>query len=147
MQTSTREAQRKSLIAQIEAAFGDVRLGNGVSLHQARAMDNYEDDATIGAARALDTEERWQDISDEKLKHLSDTLSFMDAEGFRFHIPRFMMFVLTHEASDEESDVVTAEYAKRFSDMRGNPGDRLELLSSEQREVIRAFADFHARED
>ena len=77
-----REAQRLRLIRQVESAFDGIGLGGGVSLHQARAMDNRDSDAEIAAARALDTEARWQDVSDEKLDRLSDTLAFMDPHGF-----------------------------------------------------------------
>lgn len=128
------------MLARIESAFQGVQLGNGVSLHQARAMDDWEHDATVAAARALDTEERWQDISDEKLHRLSDTLPFMDAEGFRFHIPRFMVFNLNNETSDSWA-YASAIY---WSDMRERTGDHLALLSNEQREVIQAFFEFHA---
>ncbi|MDB5297630.1 MAG: hypothetical protein JWO31_3613 [Phycisphaerales bacterium] len=92
-----REAERLRLIRQVEAAFDGVELGDGVSLHQARGMDDHASDAEVAAARALDAEGRWQDVSDEKLDRLSDTLPFMDAEGFRFYLPRFMLFALKHD--------------------------------------------------
>ena len=93
------QPELRQLLAEIEAAFGDVRLGGGVSLHQARAIDDFHlglGGPDFAAARRLDAEERWQDIPDGKVENLSDTLVFMDAEGFRFHMPRFMVYMLTH---------------------------------------------------
>jgi hypothetical protein len=66
--------------SRVGTAHDGVELGEGVSLHQARAMDDYRSDAEVAAARALDTESRWQDVTDEKLERLSDTLPFMDAK-------------------------------------------------------------------
>jgi hypothetical protein len=140
--TFKRDAERDSLIARIEAAFGHVRLGEGVSLHQARAMDDYESEATIASVRTFDTEHRWQDVSDEKLDRLSDTLPFMDAEGFRFYMPRFMTFALRNEGSGSWA----RDTAIYWSDTRERAGDHLALLSDEQRDVIRAFCEFYAHE-
>jgi hypothetical protein len=132
---------RPLLIRQIEAAFDSVELGHGVSLHQARAMDDCASPAEIAAARALDTENRWQDITDEKLDRLADTLPFMDAEGFRFHIPRFMIFALLNEGWSWARD--TAIY---WTDTSGRPSEHLSLLSEDQRMAVEAFAEFYIEE-
>ena len=135
-----RDAVRAKLLRQIESAFDGVELGGGVSLHQARAMDDYESPSEIAAARTLDTESRWQDISDEKLDRLSHTLAHMDAEGFRFHIPRFMTYALLNEGSGSFatfSPIYFTEKSRR-SDTRTN------LLSEDQRAAVEAFADFYS---
>ena len=112
-----RIALRDALLRQIEAAFGNVRLGGGRSMHQADAIDDYEDDNVIAKARDLDTEVRWQDVSDDKLVRFQSVLPFLDAEGFRFYFPRFMTFALRH--ADSESAVPdTAIY---WSDMDARP--------------------------
>ncbi len=99
-----REAERLRLIHEIEAAFEGVALGNGVSLHQARAMDDdWVNQSDVADLRSQDPEERWQDISDEKLDLLADTLPFMDPEGFRFYLPRFMVFALKHSEGSQYS--------------------------------------------
>ena len=140
--TAEREARRLRLISLVESSFRDVRLGSGVSLHQARAMDDYRDDATIAAARALDPEERWQETSGEKLVRLSDTLPFMDAQGFRLHLPRFMLFALRNE--DPGSWAGGAAISS--CDLRGISAERLAILSAEQRQAIQAFSEFYADE-
>ena len=135
---AARGAERQRLISQIEAAFDGVALGRGLSLHQGRAIDNYEPAAAVAEARHADTELRWQDISDEKLEMLSDALSFLDAEGFRFYMPRFMVYALHH---NETSDSMASYSAIHAAEPRDTSG-RQSLLSAAQREVIRDFAEF-----
>lgn len=138
-----REAARRALIARVLDAFGDVRLHGGWSLHQARALDDYLGEDEVRAARALDEEVRWQDIPDEKIHRLHDTLAFMDPEGFRFHLPRFMQFALEHlEERDSFSDSNACASAIYWADLRDS-SDRFSLFSGEQRTVVQAFGDFY----
>ena len=131
---------RPHLLHQIEAAFDGIELGRGVSLHQARAADDYASAADVEAARALDSESRWQDITDEKLNRLADTLPLMDAEGFRFHIPRFMIFALLNEGARSWA----RDTAIYWTDTAERPGEHLSLLSEDQRRAVEAFAEFFA---
>jgi len=55
---------RAALIAEIECAFGDVQRGNGITLHQARALDDYRNEQEQAEARKSDTDTRWQHIPD-----------------------------------------------------------------------------------
>lgn len=135
-----RNKSRDRLLRRIEAAFGGVRLGGGRSLHQVDAMDDYEEDDVVAKARELDTEVRWQDVSDDKLVRFAGALPFLDAEGFRFYFPRFMTFALRHP----DSDSAVPDTAIYWSDMDARPGDQRRLLTEEQKAVIRAFAAFHA---
>jgi hypothetical protein len=137
-----REAERQILIGRVAAAFAYVQLGDGVSLNQARCMDDYASPSAIAAARELDEERSWQEISDEKVDLLGDTLAFMDAEGFRFYFPRFMTFALleTNPSSFAHGSAVW------FSNMAERAGKHLDLLNDEQRSVVRDFAAFHAAE-
>jgi hypothetical protein len=129
------------LARQVEAAFQGVRLGEGVSLHQARAMDDYASDDEIAAARALDIEERWQDVPDEKVDRFSDALAFMDAAGLRFYLPRFMVFALKHREGSEYSGSRACDAAINNADLRDTPGKHA-LMTERQREAVRAFAEF-----
>lgn len=136
-----REAERLRLIREVEVAFDGVALGNGVSLHQARALDKRASDAEVAAARPMDTEERWQDVPDEKIDRLADTLPFMDAEGFRFYLPRFMLFALKHSGGSQYSNSWACDTAIYWSDLRDTTGKHA-LLTQEQRDALRAFGEF-----
>jgi len=127
------EQRRQALIAEIEAAFTDVRLGDGVSLHQARALDDYWSHEEAAAARRHDREERWRDISDEKVRNFNDTLTFMDAAGFRFHLPRFMVFALENPTDEMPVCLFSICALKRRDD------GKFRLLNDEQRRAINHF--------
>jgi len=139
----------RQLLAEIEAAFGDVRLGDGISLHQARALDDYETDEVVAAARALDAVARWQDITDDKLDRLNDTLAFMDAAGFRYHLPRFMTWSLTHAGTGTGSFAIDAPvYACDFrNNLKEYAMSRYALLSPEQLRTVARFLRFAAAHD
>ncbi len=81
----------------IEAAFAEVRLGSGIGLHEARALDDYADGSTQAAARAEDEKEDWQKISAATLRERNSSLSFFDAAGMRFHLPAFLICDLQGE--------------------------------------------------
>jgi len=153
-QSPPRQSIVEQILADIESAFGNVVLGDGISLHQARALDDYESEAQAAVVRNLDTESRWQDLSDEEVDQFGDALPFMDAAGFRFHMPRFMVFALTAGLNGSDSFAVDATiYQCDFSEeLKDYAMLRYALLSSEQRKVIAEFLrfivehphDFHA---
>jgi hypothetical protein len=140
------EDMRMELVAAIGAAFVEVHLGNGTSLHQARALDDLE---SPEAVRHLDKETDWGQIQDSKIECFPDTLAFMDAEGFRFHIPAFMIYSLNHyRTSIFSSSVCAAIYAL---DPSIEPRDwqlaKYVLFSEEQKRVILRFLEFFADDE
>ena len=131
-----RSVLKRRLSEQIELHFGNVELGNGISITQARGIDdNWYCDPKD---RELDTELRWQDVSDEKIERLADTLAFLDAEGFRFYFPRFMVFALEHEG-DDTCAFECAVYASY--DCWGTNGHHA-MMSEGQRKVVQVFRDY-----
>jgi|GEM_PF-1146464 len=90
-----REASQK-LLRRIEAAFRDVKRGNGCTLHQALAIDDRELSGTIESAKLKDTDESWQEIPDEKVARLDVALGYLDFEGFRYYLPAYLSFALRY---------------------------------------------------
>lgn len=132
-----RARARPALLRRIAGTFDGVRLGGGVSLHQARAIEDYRAGAEVAAARTLDTERDWHEVPDEKVGRLWDTLPFLDAEGFRFYLPRFMTYALRHEAeAPEVRRTILANVEPR------NLRERGALVSDEQRAAMEAFVAF-----
>lgn len=80
------------LIPIITDAFCDVQLEDGTSFHQAKALDDYAD---TDAARLLDTDNHWTEVDLTKIRLIS-VMSFMDAKGFRYYLPAFMIFELKY---------------------------------------------------
>lgn len=87
----------EQLIAEIEAAFDGVRLGGGATLHEAVAFEgtDYATPEKRQRVRALDPQTRWQDIPDSSLEQCEHFFA-VDEEGFRFHLPAYMRWLLRH---------------------------------------------------
>ncbi|MEM6430015.1 MAG: DUF6714 family protein [Deinococcota bacterium] len=79
-----------TLMETIHSAFADVRRGEGISLHEAIAIDDYHPLAAQQAARAKDTDTHWQDVPCDTIWRCESALSFLDADGFRYYLPAFM---------------------------------------------------------
>jgi len=88
-QDRTRTAERQC--AQIAEAFAGVKLGSGIGLRQAKAIDDYEDRSVQMARRAEDEKEDWSAITIDDLNRFSSSLSFFDGDGMRFHLPAFLI--------------------------------------------------------
>ncbi|MBW3636304.1 MAG: hypothetical protein KY445_07550 [Armatimonadetes bacterium] len=105
MNQMTREARKLALIEEITRAFDGVSRENGVSLSEARVIDDCGSDEERGKARARDTETRWQDVPDDDISHASDRPAFLDAVGFRYYVPAFVVWFLRY--TDSGSGQVT----------------------------------------
>ncbi len=90
------EQKKRELIEEITSAFDGVSREDGVTLHEAMALDDYADDEERAQARAQDTEARWQDVPDEDIGWSDMALYFLDAKGFRYYIPAFLVWFLKH---------------------------------------------------
>ncbi len=136
---------RQEVIRQIRDAFHGVTLGNGIGLLEGRALDDYAEPATRRACRHKDERKHWEEISKEALVFYADTLSFLDAEGMRFHLPAFLIAEL------EGASVSCIFHLVKPDDLGQS---QFALLSDAQRAAVREFLlfvvddpdyDFHRR--
>lgn len=88
------EDQREALIVQIAAAFASVTRDEGTTLHEAIAMDDRKTPQEQRAARRFDRDECWQDVPDAVIAASGAALHFLDAKGFRYYLPAFMIYEL-----------------------------------------------------
>lgn len=95
--------ERDAVIAEIAAAFERVSLDDGVTMHEARAIEDYAAEEDRLAAREKDHGVRWQDIPDETLRQMNDVHNFLDPKGFHFYIAAFLTWALKH-CDDERDD-------------------------------------------
>ncbi len=136
------------LIQQITTAFSEVTREDGTSLHEARAIDDYEGEEGRATARLKDTDTRWQDVSDKLIEYFSDVLSFFDAKGFRYYIPAYMIWSLKNYQTSQSWSVDSTIYAfliykyDKFPDY--DPYHRFRLLNEEQSKAIANFLKFMA---
>jgi hypothetical protein len=90
IERSKRREVLEQLKTKIRTAFTNVRLGSGVGLREAQALDGYADEATCAACREKDEKDDWQAIATKDLNECSSSLSFFDADGMRFHLPAYL---------------------------------------------------------
>lgn len=93
--------EKDALIAEITAAFDGVQREEGVSLREGEVLDEYGDAEQLAAARALDTDTRWQDVSDDDLWKYNISLTYFDAKGFRYYLPAYMTYDIRHWGQDK----------------------------------------------
>ncbi|OGY88049.1 MAG: hypothetical protein A2233_04685 [Candidatus Kerfeldbacteria bacterium RIFOXYA2_FULL_38_24] len=84
--------EQLNLISNIEHAFENVTREDGKTLHEAFAEDQYLSKEECLEARKLDTDTRWQDVSDEMINEIPSPFSFLDGKGRRYYLPAFMRF-------------------------------------------------------
>lgn len=132
------------IVAMIDEAFADVKLGNGLTIQQREAIDGYQSAEEIEAARKRDPETRWQDIAREKIGCYGTTLVFLDPESIRFHLPAFMrygMWCWQKEENFSRADMV-------LYSLDGGPNstgyfsDAFEILNDSQKQTVAAFLKF-----
>ncbi len=85
------------LIAQIDAAFDGVELGEGVGLWESDGIDDYCGKDELQARRMKDEKFDWRKIPVDHLSHCNAAPSFLDARGLYFHLPAFLTAELRHE--------------------------------------------------
>lgn len=123
----------QEVIREIRDAFQAVSLGDGVGLFEGRALDDYADEATRRDCRSRDERSHWDNIPRERLEAYNDALSFLDAEGMRFHLPAFLILEL------EGPSVSSIFHLTELDDWKKS---KLALLSKAQSKAIREFLLF-----
>lgn len=142
----TIDGLREKLILEIEQAFADVSLDDGVTLHQMQVLDDYGGEAEQLTARRKDPEIRWQQITGEKLSLFSDSMVFLDAKGFRFHLPAFLRHALiTALPSSGAADTHGVMFALQDGPRNSYHVDGIKLLDPSQMQCIASFFHYFAR--
>jgi hypothetical protein len=78
----------------IDHAFAGVTRGEGVTLHEALAADDYASPEDLAAARAQDTDVDWHDAPRELMSARCEFFSYLDPGGFRYYLPAAMLLSL-----------------------------------------------------
>jgi hypothetical protein len=137
------DEKAEKIIAAISQAFGKVLRGQGISLHEADALDSYASDDQLKQARQLDTDIHWWEIAPEQLERFNGVLIYTNAEGFRYYIPAYMTVALRTYQSGSLS--VDAAISSLFP-VTPNGSERYALLDDNQKKCIARFLWFMATE-
>jgi hypothetical protein len=122
------------LKAKIELAFAGVTLGDGVGLKEGRGLDDYADPDVLAQLHTQDERTDWHRLTSDDLLSYQSSISFVDAEGMRFHLPAWMLAELQDEG--------IAGLSSKLCRIAPHNERQFALLSTEQRSVVREFLEF-----
>jgi uncharacterized protein DUF6714 len=91
---------KDQIIESIKTAFRDVKLGDGIGLWEAQAIDDYESEDVQRKKRETDEKDDWSSFTPDVLQRCHSSLSFFDADGMRFHLPAFIIGSMKDEVDD-----------------------------------------------
>ncbi|WP_374673276.1 DUF6714 family protein [Ideonella sp.] len=102
---------QEDMLRRIRRAFADVRRGEGISLHEAVAIDDHASPAQREAARRLDTDRHWSEVPDAHIASHASVFSFLDLRGHVYYAPAYMSWMVRHGHTTESNSVEAAENA------------------------------------
>ena len=139
-----KEKTQLALTRQIATVFDGVSLEDGISLHAARALDEWcHEESARKICRSQDREVRWQDVSTEKLNCFRHDFVFMDSKGFRFYLPAYMSWAInTYSTRDANFSTFIIDFLKDIDDYHR---DYLELLNPAQKQTVLDVLQFFER--
>ncbi|RYG63278.1 hypothetical protein EON80_21565 [bacterium] len=117
-------------------------------MHEASAIDSNGGPEERAAARAKDTEKRWQDVSSETFLANQDVFHFLDAKGFRYYLPALMVWNLRFigTAGHEHNSYVIESLENVLQETDYLLG-HFQSLTLEQARAVAHFLEFHAERD
>lgn len=131
------------LIAEITAAFDGVAREDGVSLREGRAIDVFGSDKKRAAARLLDTDTRWQDVPNADLLDYYNSLVYLDAKGFRYYLPAYLIWDLRENTSSEYG-IVSGTLWHLHPPDDDSQLERFRLITPQQGRAVCSFLRFVA---
>jgi len=103
----------ETLLSEIESAFFEVGLEDGVGLYQAEAIDNYRPEQEIEIAKSKDRGafRSWKAIPSDLLEKHYSALCFVDSKGLRFLLPAYMTYTLQNYSHSSSASIDAASFA------------------------------------
>lgn len=131
---------KEQLIKEIETAFKDVELKDGVGINEADRIEMGNRDVLIQKGRNLDRMwwKSWRDIEDKYLASYSSVMNFMDAQGLKWAMPAYMIYIIKHYKEGSFS-VDTTLYILEDGALGS---DKRDLYTLEQKRVIAKFLQY-----
>ncbi len=116
------------VIRQLTDAFAGVELGDGTGLWEAQGLDDYKVGEELSELRARDEKLDWRKIPVEHLERCYVAPAFMNARGFVFHLPAFLIAEL--------NDQYGYGYIDRVCRAEESPAGWSDLLNFAQRQAL-----------
>ena len=130
----------EQLIKEIETAFKDVLLKEGIGINEADRMEMGQRDVLVNKGRNLDRMwwSSWMDIDDKYMASYSSVMDYMDAAGIKWVMPAYMTYITNHYKEGSfsvDSTIYTLEAGAQGS-------DGIDLYTDEQKRAIAKFLQF-----
>lgn len=132
--------EREQLIKEIETAFKDVELKDGIGIYEADEIDMGSSPKIIQKGNNKDRMwwKSWKAIEDKYVASYSSVMDFMDSQGIKWALPAYMIYSINHFKEGSFS-VDTTIYTLE----RGAQGhDKLDLFTPEQKKAIAHFLQY-----
>ena len=124
---------KEQLIKEIREAFKNIELEDGIGLWEAQGLDDYADEKTMLGLRKKDERKNWDNISYEDICRCESSLSFFDAKGIRFHLPKFLILdLLSKEILKDERTPPDVVFTLGYNLDSAYQQERFSLLNSNQ---------------
>ena len=117
-----------NLLANLQTAFSDVKLEDGVGLLESLELESRSSLDERQMARSQDEKTNWQALSGSMLAGTFACFAFLDQKGMRFYLPAFLRAEVLGE--------LTEDLVWHLCQVRGQWGNRFQILSEEQRHVV-----------
>lgn len=133
--------QKEQVIQLIHQAFEQVKLEDGVSLHETIKIDNYGmTNAALESQIKADERNNWKKlIDDPELIEVNGIggLSFYDAKGLRFHLPAYLCLIINQPDLDIADNLMF-----QLTHLEAYNRERFSILSAEQRKAVKVFLTY-----
>lgn len=131
---------KEQLIKEIQTAFKDVLLKEGIGINEADRMEMQQRDVLVNKGRNLDRMwwQSWEDIDDKYPASYSSVMDFMDSAGLKWVMPAYMTYIIKYYKEGSfsvDSTIYTLEAG-------GLGTDGLDLYTEEQKKVIAKFLQY-----
>lgn len=133
--------QQEQVIQLIHQAFEEVKLEDGVSLHETIKIDNYGlTDEVLELQIKADERNNWKKlIEDPELVEVNGIggLSFYNAKGLRFHLPAYMCLCINQPNTDVAYSLIF-----QLAHLETYNRERFSILTAEQRKAVKVFLTY-----
>ncbi len=139
---------KEELITKIRIAFKDVKLDDGVGLWEGQGLDDYANEKTMLELRKKDERNNWDNIPYKDLAFCSSSLSFFDAKGMRFCLPKFLIFDILEEQLYKEQGISSpcVLFTLSYELNEEYQKNQFSLLDSQQIEAVICFLEYKLAE-
>ena len=138
---------KEELIEEIQIAFKDVKLEDGIGLWEGQGLDDYADRETLLKLRRKDERDNWDNISYKDLAYCESSLSFFDAKGMRFCLPKFLILdILEKEFYKDENIILSCDIIFHLGYERNDNQEVFHLFNRKQIQCIIYYLEYKREE-